>query len=676
MIKQRYQGFIQQSKALRIGLEVTQFYKRLGVASRPSRLLRPNLSWKQQMGLIGGAVLVYLLINSNVVYFMNTAQIKSDLEKQIHQLTQHSCIIKGPIQWRLTRFLCLEAQALILSSSSPFSEDLAVIKKLRFFPHWGSWFLGKRRWDVEISGLTLNLERMPSGYSNWENVVQQFTTWNSSMPLNAHPAVFSGLKIQDGVVNFQDERYKHHYVVQNLNVSLAPMRHALNGHWAPVTLKFNLEGAKGGVLGACSLQASYRFNTSLKQVEVRDLLLRTQLPNHSEAATLMGTVNVRSFLENPYMEGNLELKQFDLVNWLNKFQIKHALRFPKISELMGKFKYQDAELDVSGMTVLLPEHGVLEANFKFSPSLNIRMIEGQGTVVAKTLNVSPIELKQFKTSVMLKAGILDIAPIEFQLAKGKHQASMRIDYNSLIPKFNLTYLGEQFEIDTVLNHFGRANAIEGRTRLKTTLSSRGSTVEQLRKNLTGQAEVEIANGNVYGIDLLHLLKHAQSTIKSVMYTSLTRQTPRLNALLNAEMREWQEQARSVHPFSTPFESIRASALISNGTVNNPDLTVQHAQYTLEGKGIFNLNQDALHYRLFAHYTEPTLEASQEVGSFLKTTPLGIQVSGQFKNPVVHPDLEGYTHHALKFSEKGVFEKTSDKAPESKAFDHFVDEALQ
>jgi hypothetical protein len=170
------------------------------------------------------------------------------------------------------------------------------------------------------------------------------------------------------------------------------------------------------------------------------------------------------------------------------------------------------------------------------------------------------------------------------------------------------------------------------------------------------------------VDLLYLLKHAQSSVKSLIYTAHSRQPSRANHILAAELKEWQNQAHSTHSFFTPFDSIKASALITNGVLNNPDLIVQHPQYIIEGKGILNLNQDSLRYRLFAHYKEPLLDTSTEIVNFLKSTPLGIHITGILGNPAVNPDLNAYTQNALKFSQKHMSEKFSEKT-----LDKYIDD---
>jgi hypothetical protein len=658
MIKQHFKGFI---TAFNLHLKTIKNSEKLVL------LFRHLLKWKAWNGLrkirlkwVSAAAICTLacLLTSDIVYFLNTTNVKDTLQKRISNVTQQNVTIDGPVQWYLGRHVYLEASNLTLNSPAPFSQDLAVIKKIRFTPHFWSLFTGKMTFDIEVSDLTLNLERMASGYSNWQHLTDQWVSpsFSSYTPLGHF--IFSEFKINSAEINFQDEQFNHQYIFHAFNLSADPINRALQGQLTPISLQFNLEDPTVGLLGSYSLQASYLFTKNFDKIEVQNFLLKTQLPNLPETK-LSGAFDILNLKKSPEAIGNLNLKNLDMASWLNTFGIKEVPSLPKTEELAAKFNYKDSWLEVPNFTLFLQNQGMLEGSFKVSPSLNMRMIDGQGVILGKALTLNNVEMKQLKASVLMKEGVMDITPIEFQLAKGRHHGSIHIEYDSLITKFNLMYTGENFEMDALLKSFGNPKAIEGKARLKTTLSSRGTTLEQLRKNLAGQAELEINNGHLYGVDLLYLLKHAQSSVKSLIYTSHYKQPTRINPLLSAELKEWQEQAGSTHPFFTPFDTIKASALITNGVLNNPDLIVQHPQFTLEGKGTLNLNQEALHYRLFAHYNEPA-ETSMEITNFLKTTPLGIQVTGFLGNPAVNPELDAYTQNALKFSQKNMLEKFPDK----------------
>lgn len=611
--------------------------------------------------------LVCLLTTSDIFYFLNATKVKGHLQKQISSFTQQNFTIDGPVQWHFNRYPYLEASNLTLNSPTPFSQNLMLVKKARLFPHFWPLFIGKIVFDVELSDVSINLEQMASGYSNWQSLSEQLASLPSSAYAPLGNFIFSKLTIHTGKITLLDEGSHRQYAFHTLNLSAAPLKRALKGQLTPIALQFNVEDSNLGLLGNCSIQTSYRFAKGLDKIEVQNFVLKTQFPNNIETK-LAGNFEIHHLKTSPEIQGSIELKNFDLATWLDKFEINHPLTLPNTAELIAKFNYKDSWLDIPNFTLSLRNQGILEGSFKLMPSFNLRMIDGEGTILSKTLTLNNMEMKQLKASVLMKDGVMDITPFEFQLAKGRHHGSIHVEYNSLITKLNLNYSGENFELDTLLKSMGNTKMLEGKTWLKAALSSRGTTIEQLRKNLAGQTELEINNGHVYGVDLLYLLKHAQSSVKSLIYTAHNKQPSRVNHILSAELKEWQDQARSAHPFFTPFDSIKASALITKGVLNNPDLIVQHPQYTIEGKGTLNLNQDSLQYRLFAHYKEPALDTSTEIVNFLKSMPLGIHITGVLGNPAVNPDLNAYTQNGLKFSQKHLSEKFSEKT-----LDKYIDD---
>jgi uncharacterized protein involved in outer membrane biogenesis len=269
-----------------------------------------------------------------------------------------------------------------------------------------------------------------------------------------------------------------------------------------------------------------------------------------------------------------------------------------------------------------------------------------------------IKIDQIKATIAVKDKIIDLAPVEIHFAKSQQKIILKIDLREKTPKIYLIQTPQDFEINDMLALFGIKDKLSGKTRLSMNLSASGTNLRALQHSLSGKANIEITNGKFQGIDLVALLKNSQSSIHS-MIDALTRNLS-INSLsvINTELSKWKTD-RNSNAF-TPFHSLTATANITNGLIQNPDLSIQDSEYGIKGAGTINPAANTIQYQATLQLKNNPYPPEDKAGTFLFETPLHIQIQGSLNDPKIRPDLSTYTNSALEYAQRELVKKVIQK----------------
>lgn len=184
-----------------------------------------------------------------------------------------------------------------------------------------------------------------------------------------------------------------------------------------------------------------------------------------------------------------------------------------------------------------------------------------------------------------------------------------------------------------LKDFLGKDYVSGLGNVSLDLSSRGSTVGDLRKALNGTVAVKVENGAVQGFNLGQILRKGQALLAG------------------------QAAPAETEPQQTDFAAITASATIVNGILKTDDLAAASPAFRLAGSGQIDLVNETIKF-----LAKPTVvETSKGQGGKgleqLKGVTVPIEISGNLFSPKYKLDLED----ALKEKAKEkVKEKLADE----------------
>lgn len=146
------------------------------------------------------------------------------------------------------------------------------------------------------------------------------------------------------------------------------------------------------------------------------------------------------------------------------------------------------------------------------------------------------------------------------------------------------------------------------------LTTTGSNVGEMRRDLDGDVSFTVTDGALEGLDLWYELLRAR-------YVFDGESAPE----------------RPGGPRRTPFSSVSASGVVEDALLTNRDLNVTLPYLRLDGEGTVNLLNDALDFDLEATFVDgPTLQAEPRMAGLAGDT-LPLDVGGTIAAPEISPD---------------------------------------
>ncbi|MBN1240618.1 MAG: AsmA family protein [Gammaproteobacteria bacterium] len=146
------------------------------------------------------------------------------------------------------------------------------------------------------------------------------------------------------------------------------------------------------------------------------------------------------------------------------------------------------------------------------------------------------------------------------------------------------------------------------------LTTAGSNVGQMRRDLDGDVSFEVTDGALEGLDLWYELLRARAVFDG--------ESP---------------PERPEGPRRTPFTSVSASGVVEDALLSNRDLNVTLDYLRLDGEGTVNLLNDALDFDLTATFVDSPKLQSEPLMAGLAGDMLPLEVGGTIAAPEVKPD---------------------------------------
>ncbi|MBI3171702.1 MAG: AsmA family protein, partial [Hydrocarboniphaga effusa] len=166
-----------------------------------------------------------------------------------------------------------------------------------------------------------------------------------------------------------------------------------------------------------------------------------------------------------------------------------------------------------------------------------------------------------------------------------------------------------------LQDFLGRDYVSGLGNVQLDLTSRGTTVGELRKALNGTAAVKVENGAVKGFNLGQILRQGQAMLSG------------------------QAVASESAPQETDFAALTASATIANGVLQTNDLAAASPAFRLAGSGQIDLANETIRFTAKPTVVETTKGQGGKGLDQLKGLTVPIEISGDLFSPKYRLDLE-------------------------------------
>lgn len=266
------------------------------------------------------------------------------------------------------------------------------------------------------------------------------------------------------------------------------------------------------------------------------------------------------------------------------------------------------------------------------PTEALDKLNANGTLDIASLKINGLKL----TDVRLKLSGSGKAPKTQDLSAKLYGGSVNLN-NRYSPdgtpgyalKTNLNALSAA----PFLKDFLGKDYVSGLGNVSLDLSSRGTTVGDLRKALNGTVAVKVENGAVQGFNLGQILRKGQAMLAG------------------------QAAPAETEPRQTDFAALTASATIVNGILKTDDLAAASPAFRLAGSGQIDLVNETIKFLAKPTVVETAKGQGGKGLDQLKGVTVPIQISGDLFSPKYKLDLED----ALKDKAKEkVKEKLADE----------------
>lgn len=346
--------------------------------------------------------------------------------------------------------------------------------------------------------------------------------------------------------------------------------------------------------------------TSTLQLDLAEVLAKPlRVPLQGNLAVDLVRQNLRSTvtasIEDSKINASLSLPRFDPMAYRANIKIDQLDLNRYLSSGTGQASPEKAPAgqpvkSASASTPAQPTRIDLSA---------IQDLDLQAIIEIGKLKAGAMTLESVKTDVQASKGQLRIGPHSARVGGGTIQGDASV--NARTNQFHIKETLSKINVDTLAKEMGQDSRVEGQANVVLDLTSRGETVDQLRQNLAGKGNFNIANGAIRGVDIERLLQSIQNVFKGGA----------LPAFSSSDR--------------TVFSDVSGSFTVTQGVATNKDLSITAPVFRVQGQGEINLVTEQLNYlaRLSVVETRQA-QASGELDA-LRGITIPVRLTGPVSN---------------------------------------------
>jgi len=237
----------------------------------------------------------------------------------------------------------------------------------------------------------------------------------------------------------------------------------------------------------------------------------------------------------------------------------------------------------------------------------LKSIHATGSLRIGTLKVANLKSSNVRLDIKSDGKSVNVSPLSANLYQGAMRGTLSASA-SASPQLNLQQQLTGISVGPLLKDLADKDLLEGRGNVALNVKTQGATVSAMKKNLSGSANVNLADGAIKGINIASSLRKAQ-------------------AQLGMAGKDAAQAASKTE--QTDFSELKASFAINQGVAHNEDLDAKSPLLRLGGKGDIDIGAGSMDYLAQATVVG-TLEGQggREMAQ-LKGIPVPVRIYGAF-----------------------------------------------
>src|SRR5690606_33176424 len=243
----------------------------------------------------------------------------------------------------------------------------------------------------------------------------------------------------------------------------------------------------------------------------------------------------------------------------------------------------------------------------------LRTLDAQGRLAFGPTQFSGLSLDEASFTLTARDGRLRLEPAA-RLYGGSLAAELGLDIGADAARTSLRADLKNVDLLPLGRDLLDSEMVRGRGDLTLDLTTTGSNVGQMRRDLDGDVAFTLRDGAYLGIDLWYELVRARAV--------LDRQSP----------------PSRTGPRETPFSIVSATGVVQDAILTNRDLKASLGFLTIDGKGTVNLLTNELDFDLVGTFVDGEQLQSEPLMARHAGDKVPLKVSGTVDAPVVVPDF--------------------------------------
>lgn len=235
----------------------------------------------------------------------------------------------------------------------------------------------------------------------------------------------------------------------------------------------------------------------------------------------------------------------------------------------------------------------------------LKDLDLQAKIEIGKIKAEGLTLDQFKTDVSAAKGQLRVGPHSASISGGSIKGDLSI--NAQNNQIRISESLSRIAIGRLLKEMGQESRIEGTANLDMDLTTQGKKTSHLIQNLSGTARLNVADGEIRGVDIARLLRSIQGVITT------------------GRLPEFSPDDKTV------FSELSGNVNIKQGVATNNDLTMKAPIFRVQGQGEVNLVTTDVNYLARLAVVETTQGQGGPEIEALRGVTIPVRLSGPFNN---------------------------------------------
>ena len=273
------------------------------------------------------------------------------------------------------------------------------------------------------------------------------------------------------------------------------------------------------------------------------------------------------------------------------------------------------------------------------PMETLRALDVVGTVKAGAITVSGLSLRELSAKIDARKGVIKLSPIAAQLYQGSYAGNVVLDARQSTPSLALNESVSNVAIAPLLKDLNGDDRLSGTANLKANLTASGVSEAAIKKTLNGDISFQFLDGALKGVNIGKMIREAKASLSGGS-ASVT------------------DEANK-----TDFAEISGTAKVTNGVINNQDLSAKSPLLRVTGKGTASLPAELIDYKATATVVATSKGQGGKELQDLAGVPIPVHVTGSFAEPKYALDVAALGEELAKTKAKELVDKQKERVKE-------------